>query len=184
MKLTTKDRIQIALCTALLSISSLIMIPIGPIPITLQVLFMILIPALLGAKKGMLTIGLYLVLGLIGFPVFAGGMGGLQSLLKPSFGYLIGGFVIAAMIGSVANKNASFKSLVTISVISIPVLYIIGISYAYFLMNIVLETPISLSVLITTSISVFLPLDIIKAIVASFLAVRIRKAVGIKTIVS
>ena len=94
--LTTNDLVYIAVLTAMLCVASLVAIPVViGIPITLQVFFWLLIPALLKAYRGFLSLALYVLIGLIGIPVFAGGTGGFQAVLSPSFGFLLGSLIIA-----------------------------------------------------------------------------------------
>ena len=74
-----------------------IIVPVPPVPITLQTLFMALAAVLLGARLGALSQVVYVLLGLIGLPVFAGGKAGLGVLLGPTGGYLVG-FVAGAYV--------------------------------------------------------------------------------------
>jgi len=74
-----------------------IIVPLPPVPITLQTLFMALAAALLGARLGALSQVVYVLLGLIGLPVFAGGKAGFGVLLGPTGGYLVG-FVAGAYV--------------------------------------------------------------------------------------
>lgn len=179
-KLVTKDLLQISLFTAMLSVASVFVIPIGPVPITLQVFFFLLIPALLGAYKGALSILLYIILGLIGMPVFAGGSGGFQSVLSPSFGYIIGALFLAIFIGKAGEKEKRFLNMTGIMVVSILLLYTFGMSYQYILMNHVLSTPISWTTVLITNTTAFLPFDILKAIAASATYDRLRSISAIR----
>ena len=61
-----------ALFAALIAAGAFITIPIGPVPIVLQNLFVLLAGLLLGAKWGLITVAVYLLAGLVGLPVFAG----------------------------------------------------------------------------------------------------------------
>lgn len=87
--LTTAHLCKIGICTALLSICAWLCIP-APVPFTLQTLGVFLTVGLLGGRNGSLSVGLYLLLGAVGAPVFAGFTGGLWHLLSPTGGYLIG----------------------------------------------------------------------------------------------
>jgi biotin transport system substrate-specific component len=84
---------------ALTAIGSLIIIPIQPLPITLQTLFTDLAGVLLGGYTGALSQVIYVLLGIMGLPVFAGGKAGLGTLFGPTGGYLIGFILGAYMIG-------------------------------------------------------------------------------------
>ncbi len=72
-----------------------ISLPFTPVPITGQTFGVLLVGALLGSRRGALALGLYLLEGIAGLPVFAGGTGGPARLLGPTGGYLLG-FVAAA----------------------------------------------------------------------------------------
>jgi biotin transport system substrate-specific component len=82
---------------SLTAIGAYIMIPLPPVPITFQTLFLNLAGALLGGYLGALSQVVYILLGVIGLPVFAGGKAGLGVLLGPTGGYLFG-FVLAALV--------------------------------------------------------------------------------------
>lgn len=92
-----------AMFGALTAIGSLIVIPLQPLPITLQTLFTGLAGVLLGGYTGALSQGVYVLLGVIGLPVFAGGKAGLGTLMGPSGGYLIGFIVAAYIIGKLVE---------------------------------------------------------------------------------
>lgn len=89
--------VWIALCAALVAVGAFIHFPLGPVPITLQCLFVLLCGFLLGPLRGSAAVGLYLLAGLAGLPVFSGGTSGLGSILGPSGGYLLG-FLFAPLL--------------------------------------------------------------------------------------
>lgn len=92
-----------ALMTALLVASAWITIPAGAVPITLQLLIVVLAALLLRPAWAAAAVGGYLALGAAGLPVFSGGRGGLGVLTGPTGGYLVG-FVIAAAVGALVRK--------------------------------------------------------------------------------
>ena len=102
--LKTKDLALIALFTALTAAGAFIRIPIPMVPFTLQFLFTTLAGLLLGAKRGALSVLCYLILGLIGLPIFSDG-GGIFYVLQPTFGYLIGFLAGAFITGWIAHKT-------------------------------------------------------------------------------
>jgi biotin transport system substrate-specific component len=89
--------ILIALGTALLTLSAKVNLPLPYVPMTLQTLVVLMIGAAYGARLGGATVTAYLAMGAIGWPVFAGPVGGLAPLVGPTAGYLFG-FVAAAFI--------------------------------------------------------------------------------------
>lgn len=88
-RLTTSDMAQIALFAAMMAICSWISIP-ATVPFTLQTFGVFLAVSVLGGRRGTLAVLVYLLMGLIGLPVFAGFEGGIGCLMTPSGGYLIG----------------------------------------------------------------------------------------------
>lgn len=83
-----KKTVFTALFTALIAAGAFIIIPAGPVPVSLQTLFIILAGMLGGRNIGVSSSLLYLVLGALGLPVFSGGTGGIAHLLGPTGGYL------------------------------------------------------------------------------------------------
>jgi len=82
-----------------------LIIPLPPVPVTLQTFFMALAATLLGSRLGAMSQVVYVLLGIIGLPVFAGGKAGLGVLLGPTGGYLIG-FVLGAYVtGRIARAG-------------------------------------------------------------------------------
>ncbi len=82
--------VLLAFFATLIWVGALVAVPIGPVPITLQTLFIMLAGIILGPRAGTVTVLLYLIAGLVGLPVFSKGTGGFGVLLGPTGGYLIG----------------------------------------------------------------------------------------------
>lgn len=95
-KLSTRDMALVALMTALMAICSWISIP-TTVPFTLQTLGVFLACALLGGKRGSLAVFVYILLGALGLPVFAGFAGGAGTLLGSTGGYILG-FLLQALV--------------------------------------------------------------------------------------
>lgn len=122
-----------ALCSlfvALLAVGSYIRIPTPAVPLTLQTLFVLLSGVLLGAKRGSVAVGIYLLLGLLGLPVFANG-GGPAYVLQPSFGFLIGFVAGAFCAGAIAHQKPrpSQKRLLLANLAGLGVIYLCGLLY-------------------------------------------------------
>ena len=128
-------------------------IPIGFVPITFQLLVVSLIGLLLNKTQILFTMIGYIVLGLIGLPVFASGAG-ITYLASPSFGFIIG-FIFFALI-----VNYFDKRIIGVS-IGYVVLYIIGLSYLTFIIRIILQNPISLQTIFVSYWAVFLFNDLL-----------------------
>lgn len=136
MKLSVKDISQISIFAALTAIGAFIRIPVPYVPITLQVFFVSLSGVLLGSKKGALSQLIYVLIGLIGFPVFTQG-GGIAYILKPTFGYLIGFIFGAYITGRITErlKNRNVRTLFMSILAGLAVIYVIGVTYLYFINN-------------------------------------------------
>jgi biotin transport system substrate-specific component len=80
-------------------------VPMWPVPITGQTLAVVLVGAVLGARRGALSMLVYGLAGLAGAPFFAGWTGGLHALALPSFGYVIGFIPAAAIVGWLARRS-------------------------------------------------------------------------------
>lgn len=94
-----------ALMAALTAAGAYMVLPIGPVPIVLQSLFVLLSGLLLGSRWAAASMGVYLLAGVLGLPVFAGGGGGLAKLMGPTGGYLVGFPLAAFVIGLVAERS-------------------------------------------------------------------------------
>ncbi|HEY8805492.1 MAG TPA: biotin transporter BioY [Clostridium sp.] len=173
MKLSTRDLIITALFTALTAVGGFISIPLGPVPLTLQTLFVILSGLILGAKLGALSQITYIILGLIGLPVFSGGTGGLTSIVSPTFGFLLSFIVSAYVIGKLTEKNKSLSKIIYSVILGTIAIYIIGVPYFYFIFTNYLGKSINFYAALKYACIPFIPGDLIKAVIAIILAKKL-----------
>ena len=105
-------------------------LPFSPVPITGQTFAVLLTGALLGAKKAGLSAALYILEGLLGLPVFAGGTGGIAVLFGPTAGYLAGFIPAAALIGYLSEKSFDRKpvSMAAAFMLGQAVIYGVGVA--------------------------------------------------------
>ncbi|MCK9308560.1 MAG: biotin transporter BioY [Methanoculleus sp.] len=96
---------------ALIAAGSWISIPLPPVPLTLQTLF-VLLSGIVMKRYAVIPVGLYVLLGAAGLPVFHNGMAGLGVLLGPTGGFLLG-FILAALIVGLAYEHESPASRIT-----------------------------------------------------------------------
>ena len=94
-----------SLMAALIAMGAYVHIPLGPVPIVLQNLFVLLAALLLGSRWSMISVAIYLFAGAIGIPVFAGAKGGIVHFLGPTGGYLLGFLLAAFVTGSIAEHS-------------------------------------------------------------------------------
>lgn len=126
------DLVLIAAGAALTAIAAQVAVPWWPVPFTLQTLAVLLVGASLGPIRGALSMGLYLVLGLVGLPVYAGaGSGGVIGM--PSGGYIVGFIAAAALVGFLAQlewDRKFLKTLISFAAGSV-VIYAFGVPWLY-----------------------------------------------------
>lgn len=91
--MTASQACRTGLSAALLSVSAMVTVPLGPVPLTLQTLVLALLVVALNGKDAVCAVGLYLLLGALGMPVFSGFAGGVGHLLGPTGGFLWGFFL-------------------------------------------------------------------------------------------
>jgi biotin transport system substrate-specific component len=98
-----------SLMAALTAVGAYVHIPLGPVPIVLQNLFVLLAGLLLGSRWGAISIGIYLLVGAIGIPVFAGAKGGIAHFMGPTGGYLFGFLLASYITGYISNTSYPLK---------------------------------------------------------------------------
>ena len=169
----TKDLMMCSLFVALIVVGAFIKIPIPVVPFTLQLLFTMMAGLLLGGKLGAASVGIYILMGLLGLPVFAEG-GGFSYVLKPSFGYIIGFAVASYVTGIIANKvpNPSYKRLFAANFAGLGIVYLFGMVYYYFMSNFYLGNPIGLWPLFLNWFILAVPGDIVMCILGASLGKR------------
>lgn len=156
-----------ALMAAILCVSSYINIPLpfSPVPITAQILIVNLIALLLKPKQATITIAVWLLLGLVGLPVFSGGRGGFGVLAGPTGGFAISYLLMAFVVSFFCEKcKKDYQKFLILIALGIPLMYVIGVSW----MKVV--TNVTWPVAWLTGALPFLPGDIVKAVAAIFIA--------------
>ncbi|BAB07077.1 biotin transporter BioY [Halalkalibacterium halodurans] len=141
----TIDLVLVPMFAALMGIGANVtsFLVIGGVPITLQTLFSILAGALLGSRLGAFAMSLYLLVGLVGFPVFAQFKGGLSTFVSPTFGFLISFILVAYVTGKIIEKSESksFFTFVIACFIGLIINYVVGTNYMYFAYITIAEAP-------------------------------------------
>ena len=168
----------ITLCglfAALTAIGAFIKIPLPPplVPFTLQFLFCALAGVLLGSKVGALSQLIYVLVGLVGIPVFTEG-GGLHYVVKPTFGYLIGFVLGAYVIGLCVEKfkEINFKNLFIASLIGLIVVYVLGVVYMYIIYNFYIGNEMGVWVAVWGGAISCAPGDILICIITAIMGVK------------
>ncbi|MDN5321671.1 MAG: biotin transport system substrate-specific component [Clostridia bacterium] len=171
MKLSVRDMVLVAFFAALMAVGAYIskIWPPDIVPFSLLPLLSMLAGVIIGPRLGALSIVVYILVGLIGVPVFASPpYGGFTYILKPTFGFLISFAVGAYIAGLLVHKKekpgwGTFLSAMLTSTI---VMYVIGLPWMYLVFNFYLGKPFTFMQIITM-MSLYMGLDLIKALLAA-----------------
>ena len=180
----TQDVAVCGLFAALIAVGAFIkiVIPVGAdtMNFTLQWLFVLLAGLLLGSKRAFRSVTVYLITGLIGFPIFARG-GGPAYLLRPTFGFLLGFALAAWAIGFLCEKLRPAKSITWFftTFAGFVLYYGMGILYFYLITHLMAsQTPVGIGVIFGVyCLPTMLP-DLMLCVLAVMLAGRLRPAVS------
>jgi len=158
-----------SLMAALTAVGAYIHVPIGPVPIVLSTLFVLLYGLLLGSRWGLVSMVLYLFVGAIGIPVFSGGRGGFAHFLGPTGGYLFGYVLASWVTGFIAERSRGILILEILSVVvGSLVIYGLGVPW----LKLITKMPWSKTFMV--GMLPFLIGDAVKATVALILARAVR----------
>lgn len=177
MRLSSRELVFVGLFAALITLGTFIRIPIGADFYTLQFLFTLTAGLVLGEKFGALAVGVYVLLGLVGVPVFASG-GGIGYLFKPTFGYLVGFILQAWFCGKFSRQLSviNFKNIFAVNLLGMLIVYVVGMSWLYLVSNYVIDAPLTLWVLFIDSFVLQVLPDGFLCVLAAILSLRLRKA--------
>ena len=174
-----KDIVLIALFSAIIVVCSFITIPVV-VPFTLQTFAVFLCLNILGAKKGIISILIYILLGVVGLPVFSGFNGGIGVLLNVTGGYIIG-FIFTALtfwlVTSVFNKKPKKLINLIASFMGLIVCYIFGTLW-YILLFIKNGEAINFISAFTICVLPFIIPDILKIVLSVVISEKIAKIGG------
>jgi biotin transport system substrate-specific component len=174
LKMKIKEMTSVAVFAAVmgaLGVVPPIMLSFTPVPITLQTLGVLLTGGVLGARLGAMSQTIFLLLVAAGMPLLSGGRGGLSVFVGPSVGYLISWPITAFCIGYLLSRfqNLKLQHVLMINLtVGILLIYLIGIPAQAFMMDIPVLEAVKLSL-------IYIPGDVLKAILASILVYRLRK---------
>ncbi|MDX9871837.1 MAG: biotin transporter BioY [Clostridia bacterium] len=175
MKLSTRDMTRVALFTSLICVASLILKFGGEavVPFSILPLMCLLAGGVLGARLGALSVTVYVLIGLLGVPVLSKApYGGFTYILQPTFGFLPGFILAAFLVGFVLEKIESEHLLkyLTAMLLGIIAIYLLGIPYLYAIIKFYLGKPFSLWSAVQVGMLPFITLDLLKGILAAFVA--------------
>ena len=183
-KSAAREIAYLALSVALVTVCAWISLPVGEVPFTLQTFAIALVGGLLGWKRGFAAIGVYVLMGLVGIPVFAGFKAGAAALAGATGGYIVG-FVFAGLISGLwklfpvrnaaAKAGLAFAAMVT----GLAVCYFFGTVWFILLYNRGAADPVGVSSALAWCVLPYLVPDAVKLALAAILCVRLQPFVRI-----
>lgn len=176
LRLSAREMSLVALFAALSGIGGFIRVPIPYVPMTLQTLMVMFSGLILGGRLGALSQLVYVLVGLLGIPVFAHG-GGPGYVLQPTFGYLVGFVLGAYVIGRLTERRERLHrgALFLVILLGILAVYIPGVAVLYLNLNFIQQKAINLSTAVKVGAFVPLPGDLVKLAVVLALGPPIRE---------
>lgn len=179
----TKDLAVCGLFAALTAVGAFmkIVIPVGAdtMNFTLQWFFVLLAGLLLGSRRAFLSVSTYLIIGLIGFPVFARG-GGPAYLLRPTFGFLLGFALAAYAMGKVCEwvKSTKTSAWMFSAIVGYVIYYGMGMIYFYFITHMVTAKPVGWGAIFMVYCFPTMVPDFLLCVVAVMVAGRLKSTVN------
>ena len=163
-KSTVFNMTSCALMAALMCVLCPVSVPIGPIPISLSILVILLTVYVLGTWRALVGYTVYLLLGAVGMPVFSGFQGGLAKLAGPTGGYLAGFWLMILVAGIIMEKGKR-NLLVTIlgMLVGVAIDYAIGTAWFVF------QTESTVVHALDVCVYPFIPFDVAKIVIAVLL---------------
>jgi biotin transport system substrate-specific component len=166
----TKNLVLVAMCASIICLLAQITIPLPLIPITGQTLAIGIVATILGSRHSMITVLVYLTLGLIGLPVFSQFTSGFGILFGPTGGYLIGFIPTAFLIGLWLEKTSyTYRQAFMANLIGMCITLALGSIWLK------LFTALSWKEALVTGVYPFLPVGIIKAFLAAWFGIAVRQ---------
>lgn len=165
-----------SLLAALMAVGAYLAVPLGPVPIVMQNMFVFLAGLLLGGRWALASVGVYLLTGALGLPVFAGGLGGIGRIVGPTGGYLVGYLPAVFVVGYVSEKaRARIGYDVLAMICGSVVLYACGVSWLKIL------TGMTWSKTLAVGMYPFLIGDALKIAAAALIAKALRPVIRLTT---
>ncbi len=170
-----RSMVLASLFAALTAVGAWVAIPVGPVPIVLQNLFVMLMGLLLGPRWGMAGVGVYLLAGALGLPVFAGGTSGIARFAGPTGGYLVGYLPCVAVIGWVSALGRGHRLFDALAMVcGTAALYTCGVGWLQLVTGMAWDKALGIGVM------PFLPGDIAKIIAAVLLIKSLRQLITLE----
>lgn len=171
-KLTLKDQILCAIFSIIMAICAQISISFFQVPFTMQIFSVALVSVILGCKRAFISQIVYLLLGAIGLPVFAGFQGGIQILLGPTGGYIISFVFMALIIGYFSEKYPNkYLFIIASSLFGLIICYVVGTFQLSIILNFTFINAIKIGVI------PFIIFDLAKILLGIYLGINVKRII-------
>ncbi|KYZ78282.1 BioY family transporter [Anaerosporomusa subterranea] len=177
--MAARNMVLAGLFAALIAIGSQIsfVIPPSPVPHTLQVFFVMLSGLILGSKWGSISVGLWILLGAFGLPVFAQGKAGLAAVLGPTGGFLLGFTLCAYVVGRITERfGLAYKVVAGAMVLGMIIVYTLGLVGFMACFQYFLHKPMTWEKAFMLTTLPFAPFDFVKSLFAGYIGIKVRRA--------
>ena len=166
---TVREMVFIAICAAIICVAGPVSVPIGAVPISLGTFAIYFTAALLGGKRGTFAVIVYILIGMVGLPVFTAMRGGVAVLFGATGGYIIGYIPLALLTGVFSDMKVKFNWTIPVGmVLGTAALYTFGTAW-YMIMS-----GSTLAAALAACVVPFLLFDSIKMVLATMLAIPLR----------
>lgn len=174
----TRDLAYIAVCAVLIAICSWISIP-SAVPFTLQTFAVFCALGLVGGRRGTIAIVVYLLLGALGVPVFAGFSGGIGILFGVTGGYLLG-FILMGLVYWLGERLGKGSRGIQVASMALGLILCYAFGTAYFMFLYAKQTgPIALGTALSWCVIPFIVPDLVKMALAVFLSKKLRGMIAL-----
>jgi len=170
----TRTMVVAALIASLIAVGAYVSLPVGAVPVSLQMLAVILAALVLSPGGAFAATSVYVLLGVIGLPVFAGGKAGLAVLLGPTGGFLVG-FIVGATAGAAVRRLLADRVRPIIAD-GVAAAVVVGVVYLLGWAQLMLITGMTPAAAFAAGVAPFVVFDVIKAVAAIAFAEGIRRA--------
>lgn len=170
----TRHMVLAAVFSALIAVGAFIRIPLPFLSFSLQTLFLALADIVLGSRWAVVSVLVYIGVGLAGFPIFSTG-GGIGYIVQPSFGFLIGFILWVWISGTIAERlrQKTVGRLFAAQIAGVLAMYAAALPYYYVIMNYYQGDPMTAGALFTYCFLATFPGDILKSWLAAWMGRRI-----------
>lgn len=173
----TLKLVHIAMFSALMAIGANLtsFLVIGGVPITLQTFFAILAGILLGSRLGAAAMVVYTFIGLAGVPVFAKFSGGMDTIISPTFGFILSFILLAYAVGLITEKFPTRKGLIFAALTGLVINYAVGTNWMFAAYKLWFAAPEGFTYALAWAWMVPpLPKDLILAVLAGIFGFRLK----------